>query len=153
MFIKYCVFPKDFKIFQTLAFLCFQRYNRTGRVKKNNNTLRKNTIFNEHPVGLYFFLHPVHKSINAEDEMEILMRSILNWKGGVLWKTTNPCQAKPQRRTNSNISGSFTIFVHINICSVAIISRKKGAPIGALKYLWRWTYRPTDQSAWGINGW
>ena len=27
-----------------------QRYSRTGRVQKNHNILRKNTIFNEHPI-------------------------------------------------------------------------------------------------------
>ena len=46
VFIKYCVFSEDFKIFRTLVFLCFpsvslcthtrqvehQRFNRTGRV-------------------------------------------------------------------------------------------------------------------------
>ena len=29
---------------------CYQHCNRTGRVQKNQNILRKNTIFNEHPV-------------------------------------------------------------------------------------------------------
>ena len=57
-------FSKDFRIFRTLVFLCFpsvsvcvhtHRSNpsacsRTGRVQKNHNILRKNTIFNEHPV-------------------------------------------------------------------------------------------------------
>ena len=52
MFIKYCVFSKDFRIFRTLFSLdvsvCthtrqakHQRCSRTGRVKKNHNILRK----------------------------------------------------------------------------------------------------------------
>ena len=59
-------FFEDFKIFRTLAFLCFlsvsvcvhtytrqvehQRCSRTGRVQKKHKILRKNTIFNEHTV-------------------------------------------------------------------------------------------------------
>ena len=61
MFIKYCVFFEDFKIFRTLFSLgvsmCthtrqveHQRCSRTDRVQKNHKILRKNTIFNEHPV-------------------------------------------------------------------------------------------------------
>ena len=76
--IKYCVFSDDFKIFQTLAFLffllvsvCVQLYThqagrtpalqKTDRVQIIHKILRKNTIFNEHPVhkmhnqGLPFF--------------------------------------------------------------------------------------------------
>ena len=57
VFIKYCIFLKDFKIFRTLAFFCFpsvsvcvhthtrqvenQRCSRTGRVQKNHKILRK----------------------------------------------------------------------------------------------------------------
>ena len=57
MFNKYCVFLEDFKIFRTLAFLCFlsvsvrvqtqvgrtpaQRCSRTGRVQKNHKISRK----------------------------------------------------------------------------------------------------------------
>ena len=54
MFIKYYVFSEDFRIFRTLAFLCFfprcqcvyrqvenQRCSRTGRVQKNHKILRK----------------------------------------------------------------------------------------------------------------
>ena len=43
--VKYCVFSEDFKIFRTLAFLCFPsvsvRCSRTDRVQKNHNILRK----------------------------------------------------------------------------------------------------------------
>ena len=61
VFIKYCVFFGRFKIFRTLAFFCFpsdsvcvhtpgrKKNTRTYRVQKNQ-VLRKNTIFNEHPV-------------------------------------------------------------------------------------------------------
>ena len=64
VFIKYCVFFENLKLFRTLAFLCFppvsvcvhtrqvehQRCRRTGRVQKNPEILRKNTLFNEHTV-------------------------------------------------------------------------------------------------------
>ena len=72
MFIKYCVFSKVFRIFGTLASLCFplvsvcvythQCCNRTGRVQKNHKILRKKpqtTILNEHPVYLGIFLRPL----------------------------------------------------------------------------------------------
>ena len=62
--IKDCVFSGDFKIFLTLFSLSVsvcthtrqvenQRCSRTDRVQKNHNILRKNTIFNEHPVHAY----------------------------------------------------------------------------------------------------
>ena len=62
VFVKYCVFSEDFKIFLSLFSLgvsvCthtrqveHQRCSRTFRVQKNHNILRKNTIFNEHPVS------------------------------------------------------------------------------------------------------
>jgi len=54
VFIEYCVFSVDFKIFRTLVFLCFpsvpvcyknheehQRRSRTGRVQKNHQIFRK----------------------------------------------------------------------------------------------------------------
>ena len=48
VFINYCVFLEDFKIFWTLAFFCFPSVSvcvyTTGKI------LRKNTIFSEHPV-------------------------------------------------------------------------------------------------------
>ena len=61
VFIKYCVFYEDFKIFRSLfslgASVCthtrqveHQRCSRTGRVQKYHKILRKNTIINEHPV-------------------------------------------------------------------------------------------------------
>ena len=64
MFIKYCVFSKILKYISDSDLSRFplginvckqwhvkhQHCNRTGRVQKNQNILRKNTIFNEHPV-------------------------------------------------------------------------------------------------------
>ena len=61
VFIKYCFFSKDFRIFRTLFSLGVsvntqtrqvkhQHCRRTGRVQKGHKILRKNTIFNEHPV-------------------------------------------------------------------------------------------------------
>ena len=70
---------KDFRIFRTLAFLCFplvsvlcthtrqvehQRCSRTGRVQKNHKILRKNTIYNEHPVP--------YRSVRAECTPDLL---------------------------------------------------------------------------------
>ena len=66
MFIKYCVFSKILKYTGLLSLSVFtwcqcgthtgqvehQRCIRTGKVQKNHNILMKNTIFNEHPVGL-----------------------------------------------------------------------------------------------------
>ena len=54
----HCVFFEDFKIFRTLASLCFpsvsvcvhQRCSKTGRVQKSHKILRKNKVFDEHPV-------------------------------------------------------------------------------------------------------
>ena len=59
-------FSEDFKIFRTLFSLGIsvcthtrqvenQRWSRTERVKKNHKMLRKNTIFNEHPVPAAWF--------------------------------------------------------------------------------------------------
>ena len=73
VFIKYCVFSEDIKIFPDSCLPLFslgvsvctharqvehQRYSRTGRVQKILKNLRKNTIFNEHPVaqGTIFLL-------------------------------------------------------------------------------------------------
>ena len=64
VFIKYCVFPKILKYSGLWLFSVFPRCqcvythqagrtprcSRTGRVQKNYKILRKNTIFNEHPV-------------------------------------------------------------------------------------------------------
>ena len=61
VFIKNCVISEDFNIFLTLFSLSVsvcthtrqvenQRCSRTDRVQKNPKVLRKNTIFNEHPV-------------------------------------------------------------------------------------------------------
>ena len=64
VFIKYCVFKKIFKFILDSGLSRFplgvsvctqwqvehQRCSRTGRVQKNHNIVRKNTIFNEHPV-------------------------------------------------------------------------------------------------------
>ena len=66
MFIKYCIFSKILKYildsglsrFPLVVSVCtqwqvkHQRCSITCRVQKNHNILRKNTIFNEHPVGL-----------------------------------------------------------------------------------------------------
>ena len=61
-----CFFPKNLKYSGLLPFYVFhrcqyvwkhtrqvehKRCSRTGRVQKNHKILRKNTIFNEHPVG------------------------------------------------------------------------------------------------------
>ena len=68
MSIKYCVFSKNLKYIPNFGFSRFpivvsvctqwqvkhQRCSRTGRVQKNHNILRKNTIFNEHPVYLNY---------------------------------------------------------------------------------------------------
>ena len=65
VFIKYCVFSKILKYIPDSALSWFplsvsvctqwqvknQRCSRTCRVQKNHNILRKNTIFNEHPVS------------------------------------------------------------------------------------------------------
>ena len=62
VFIKYCAFFEDFKIFRTLAFLCFPsasvcthtrqvEHQRIGRVQKNHKNTVKETIFYEHPVA------------------------------------------------------------------------------------------------------
>ena len=48
-------FSEDFKIILSLFSLCHQRCGRTGRVQKIQNFLRKNTIFNEHPVHISQF--------------------------------------------------------------------------------------------------
>ena len=79
VFIKYCVFSEDFKIFRTpfpVFPLCqFMYTHQTGRTPalqqnwKKNHILRKNTIFNEHPVyacsiftvPLYHSLEPLHR--------------------------------------------------------------------------------------------
>ena len=64
VFIKYCVFSELLEIFRTLFSLAVsvcahtrqvinQHCSRTGRVQKNHKILRKNTIFNEHPVLKY----------------------------------------------------------------------------------------------------
>ena len=37
-----------------------QRFSRTGRVKKNHNILRKNTVFNEHSVCKCVFKNYIH---------------------------------------------------------------------------------------------
>ena len=66
VFIKYCVFSKILKYIPDSGLSQFplggvsvctqwqvkhQRRSRYGRVQKNHNILRKNTIFNEHPVS------------------------------------------------------------------------------------------------------
>ena len=86
MFIKYCVFSKILKYIPdsglSLSLSRFflgvytglhawttkwqvedQRCSRTGRVKKNHNILRKNTIFNEHPVC--YFVRIIYKPKTA----------------------------------------------------------------------------------------
>ena len=61
VFIKYCDFSKILIYFPDSVFsrcqcvythkqVDHQRCSRTGRVKKNHNILRKNSIFNEHPL-------------------------------------------------------------------------------------------------------
>ena len=64
MYIKYCVFSKILRYIPDSGLSLFplgvsectqwqvkhQRCSRTGRVQKNQNILRKNTIFKEHPV-------------------------------------------------------------------------------------------------------
>ena len=71
VFIKYCVFFEDFKIYSgpwplSVSPRCsgvsvctqwqvkHQRCSRSCRVQKNHNILRKDTIFNEHTVFLFF---------------------------------------------------------------------------------------------------
>ena len=69
VFIKYCVFfrifenipESDLSLFSLGVSVCIhtrqvenQRCSRTGRVQKNHKILRKNTIFNEHPVPTSF---------------------------------------------------------------------------------------------------
>ena len=65
VFIKYCVFSEDFKIFLTLAFLCFrfvsvrvhcthtrqvEQYSRTVKSSEKSQNFKEKTICNEHPV-------------------------------------------------------------------------------------------------------
>jgi len=63
VFIKYCAFSKDFRIFRTLTFLCFPLVSVCVHTPGRKNTgaaaelaefrkitTGKNTIFNEHPV-------------------------------------------------------------------------------------------------------
>ena len=56
VFIKYCFFPRILKYIPDSGLsrsplgVKRQHYSRTGRVQNNHNILRKNTIFNEHPV-------------------------------------------------------------------------------------------------------
>ena len=61
VFIKYCVFSKDFRIFRTWSFSVFPWVqcvytHQAGRTP----TLQQNTIFNEHPVSIstYQFFRP-----------------------------------------------------------------------------------------------
>ena len=82
VFIEYCVFSEDFKLFRTLAFLCFPSvsvcvHTPAGRTpvlqqnlqstEKSQNFLEKNTIIKEHPVcrrkKLYFFFVKAYPSL------------------------------------------------------------------------------------------
>ena len=68
VFIKYCVFSKDFRIFWTLVFLCFrlvsvcthtrqiehQRCSRTDRVQKNQKNFRKKHMIEPKNNNFYF---------------------------------------------------------------------------------------------------
>ena len=102
VFIEYCVFSEDFKLFRTLAFLCFPSvsvcvHTPAGRTpvlqqnlqstEKSQNFLEKNTIIKEHPVCrrkklyIFFLLKPIQAwlfcmvdAVNAAENIGILER-------------------------------------------------------------------------------
>ena len=81
VFIKYCVFSKILKYFPDSGLsrlpldvsVCthwqvkHQRCSRTGRFQKNHNILRKNTIFNGHPVPNFSKLY--HCPFSVDDAL------------------------------------------------------------------------------------
>ena len=91
VFIKYCVFSKILKYIPDSGLSQFplgvsvctqwqgkhQHCRRTGRVKNNNSILRKNTIFNEHPVFTIYLL-PLSTKHYVEKSLKIWISSIHN---------------------------------------------------------------------------
>ena len=87
VFIKYCVFSEDFKIFLTLfplgVSVCTRtrqvenlRCSRTDNIQKNQKILRKNTIFNEHPVYEIIHVHEAPQCLAFKSALRVGEKSV-----------------------------------------------------------------------------